>query len=182
MAAVNIGDTASHRIRVETVLGRSTRMKHTTINVIIGIVGAAIADLFGGWDQALKTLVILMTIDYLSGIAVAGIFKNSHKTESGGLESKAGWKGLCRKCMTLVFVLLGAQIDLLMGVDFVRLAIIIGYCSIELLSIVENAGLMGLPMPDAVYKAVDLLKGKSSDINKKFETEEAHNEDYHKEE
>jgi toxin secretion/phage lysis holin len=124
------------------------------------MLGAAVAELFGGWDQALQTLVIFMVIDYLTGLAVAGIFKNSKKTESGGLESKAGWKGLCRKATELVFVLAGYQIDLLMGIDYVRLAIIVGFCGNELISIVENAGLMGLPLPDAVLQAIDLLNGK----------------------
>ena len=60
----------------------------------VGVVGSAIAAAFGGWDQALVTLVIFMVIDYLSGLIVAGIFHNSRKTENGALESRAGWKGL----------------------------------------------------------------------------------------
>ena len=70
----------------------------------VGVVGSAIAAAFGGWDQALVTLVIFMVIDYLSGLIVAGIFHNSRKTENGALESRAGWKGLCRKGVTLLFV------------------------------------------------------------------------------
>ena len=58
----------------------------------VGVVGSAIAAAFGGWDQALVTLVIFMVIDYLSGLIVAGIFHNSRKTENGALESRAGWK------------------------------------------------------------------------------------------
>lgn len=57
----------------------------------VGVVGSAIAAAFGGWDQALVTLVIFMVIDYLSGLIVAGIFHNSRKTENGALESRAGW-------------------------------------------------------------------------------------------
>ncbi len=72
----------------------------------VGVVGSAIAAAFGGWDQALVTLVIFMVIDYLSGLIVAGIFHNSRKTENGALESRAGWKGLCRKGVTLLFVLI----------------------------------------------------------------------------
>ena len=66
----------------------------------VGIVGSFIASLFGGWDAALVTLLTFMVIDYISGLVVAGVFHNSKKTENGALESKAGWKGLCRKCMT----------------------------------------------------------------------------------
>lgn len=126
----------------------------------IGLVGSFIASLFGGWDSALVTLLIFMVVDYVSGLVVAGIFHNSNKTESGTLESKAGWKGLCRKCMTLLFVLIAYRLDLALGVDYIRDAVIIGFMANELISIVENAGLMGLPLPDAIAKAIDVLTTK----------------------
>ena len=112
---------------------------------------------FGGWDTGLITLLIFMGIDYFSGLVVAGVFHKSNKTESGALESKAGWKGLCRKCMTLLFVLIAYRLDLAIGVDYIRNAVIIGFMANELISIVENAGLMGLPLPDAINKAIDVL-------------------------
>lgn len=127
------------------------------IMTIIGIVGSFIASLFGGWDAGLATLLIFMGIDYVSGLVVAGIFHNSNKTESGALESKAGWKGLCRKCMTLLFVLIAYRLDLALDVNYIRDAVIIGFMANELISIVENAGLMGLPLPDAINKAIDVL-------------------------
>ncbi len=126
----------------------------------IGVIGSIIASLFGGWDTGLVTLVIFMGIDYVSGLVVAGIFHNSNKTESGALESKAGWKGLCRKCMTLLFVLIAYRLDLALGVNYIRDAVIIGFMANELISIVENAGLMGLPLPDAINKAIDVLTQK----------------------
>ena len=141
-------------------------MKHaTTISATLGIIGAALANLFGGWDNALKLLVILMAVDFFSGLAVAGIFKNSKKTDLGGLESKAAWKGLCRKGSELTFVLIGYQIDIFMGIDFVRTAIIIGFSVNELLSIIENMGLMGIQLPQGVYDAVELLKKKGGEHN-----------------
>lgn len=126
----------------------------------IGVIGSIIASLFGGWDTGLVTLVIFMGIDYVSGLLIAGIFHNSNKTESGALESKAGWKGLCRKCMTLLFVLIAYRLDLALGVNYIRDAVIIGFMANELISIVENAGLMGLPLPDAINKAIDVLTQK----------------------
>lgn len=128
----------------------------------VGVVGSLIASLFGGWDSALVTLLIFMMIDYVSGLIVAGIFHNSKKTETGTLESKAGWKGLCRKCMTLLFVLIAYRLDLAIGVDYIRNAVIIGFMANELISIVENAGLMGLPLPAAITKAVDVLTTKAN--------------------
>lgn len=127
---------------------------------IIGAIGAGIAFLFGGWDSAMVTLLIFMCVDYLSGIVVAGIFKNSTKSETGGLESRAGWKGLCRKCMTLLFVLVAYRLDLILGTDYIRNAVIIGFIVNETISIIENAGLMGLPIPKPLINAIDILKKK----------------------
>lgn len=108
------------------------------IMTIIGIVGSFIASLFGGWDAGLATLLIFMGIDYVSGLVVAGVFHKSNKTESGALESKAGWKGLCRKCMTLLFVLIAYRLDLAIGVDYIRNAVIIGFMANELISNTSN--------------------------------------------
>lgn len=127
----------------------------------IGVIGGFIASLFGGWNAGLTTLLLFMGIDYASGLIVAGIFHKSPKTESGTLESKAGWKGLCRKCMTLLFVLIGYRLDLAIGVDYIKDAVIIGFIANELISIVENAGLMGIPLPDVITKAIDVLTTKS---------------------
>lgn len=109
----------------------------------------------------MTTLLIFMVIDYITGLVVAGIFHSSPKTESGALESKAGWKGLCRKCMTLLFVLIAYRLDLAIGVDYIRNAVIIGFIANELISIVENAGLMGLPLPAVITKAIDILTDKA---------------------
>ena len=130
-----------------------------------GLVGSGIAAAFGGWDAGLMTLVILMAIDYLTGFLVAAIWHKSPKSENGTLESKAGWKGLCRKGVTLLIVLIGAQLDKLLGVDFVRNAVIIGYSVNELISIIENAGLMGVPVPDVLQKAIEILQKKGESQN-----------------
>lgn len=127
----------------------------------IGAAGGAIAAAFGGWDDALITLVIFMSIDYISGLIVAGVFHKSNKTETGTLESRAGFKGLCRKVATLFFVLIGYRLDLAIGVDYIRNAVIIGFMANELISIVENAGLMGLPLPPVIKKAIDVLTTKA---------------------
>lgn len=126
----------------------------------IGIIGGLIASLFGGWDAGLATLIIFMAVDYLSGLIVAGVFHKSSKTDSGALESKICWKGLCRKCMVLVFVLVAYRLDLVINTNYIRDAVIIAFIANELISIVENAGLMGLPMPDAITKAIDILQKK----------------------
>lgn len=138
-------------------------MKHI-LCVSIGIIGNIITTLIGGWDTAIGTLILFMIIDFSSGLAVAGIFHNSQKTNTGTLESKAGWKGLCRKCMTMLFVLIAHRLDLSLGTSYIRDTVIIGFMANELISIVENAGLMGLPLPAALVKAIDILNKKSQTL------------------
>lgn len=133
----------------------------TTLLAIVGMAGSVIANLLGGWDTALQTILIFMAIDYVTGLVVAGVFKKSTKTDTGALESKAGWKGLCRKGMTLLIILVAAQMDKVSGTEVIRNAVIIGYIANEALSIIENAGLMGLPVPKFIVNAIDILKKKS---------------------
>lgn len=131
------------------------------ICVTIGILGSFLASLFGGWDAALITLLIFMMIDYVSGLVVAGVFHKSRKSETGSLESKAGWKGLCRKGMTLLIVLIANRLDLVIGTDYIRDAVCIAYIANETISIIENAGLMGVPIPEVITNGIELLKKKS---------------------
>lgn len=127
----------------------------------VGLVSGAIASAFGGWDAALMTLTIFMLIDYFSGIICAGVFHASQKSESGALESKAGFKGLARKGMQLLIVLVACRLDLLIGTEtFIRDAVVVAFITNETISIVENAGLMGVPMPKAITRAIEVLKQK----------------------
>ena len=141
-------------------MGKANTIK-TTLLAIVGMAGSVIANLLGGWDTALQTILIFMAIDYVTGLIVAGVFKKSTKTDTGALESKAGWKGLCRKGMTLLIILVAAQMDKVSGTEVIRNAVIIGYIANEALSIIENAGLMGLPVPKFIVNAIDILKKKS---------------------
>ena len=131
----------------------------------IEVFGSVIASLFGGWDAALVTLVIFMAIDYVTGLLVAGVFHNSGKTENGALESRAGWKGLCRKCITLLMVLVATRLDLVTGTNFIRDAVVIAFIANETISIVENAGLMGINIPPAITSAIEVLKKKSDSVD-----------------
>lgn len=128
-----------------------------------GVVGSTIAHALGGWDMALNTLIIFMSVDYITGLVVAGVFNNSTKTEFGALESGAGFRGLCKKGMILAIVLMAYRLDMVMGSEFIRDAVIIAYIINESISIIENAGLMGLPVPSALKKAIEVLKSKSEE-------------------
>lgn len=125
-----------------------------------GLIGSAICWAFGGWDAALTALVICMSVDYISGSIVALVFHNSRKTESGSYNSGYGLKGLCKKGLMLLFVIVAVQADKLLGSQYIRDAVCIGFCSNEILSIVENLGLAGVPMPQAVVKALEQLQEK----------------------
>lgn len=131
-----------------------------TICTTIGAIGAAVAGYFGGWDNSLRALVIFMVADYITGLVVAGVFKKSTKTKTGRLSSKIGYKGLCKKCMILLFVLIGNQLDMVVGSNYIRDAVCIGFMANELLSIAENAQLMGVPLPKIIDNAIELLKNK----------------------
>lgn len=131
----------------------------------IGVFGSLVASFFGGWTASLSTLLIFMAIDYITGLITAGVFHKSQKTETGTLESRAGFKGLCRKGMILLFVLIGYRLDLAIGTSYIRDAICIAFIANELISIVENAGLMGIPIPAVITKAIDILKKKGDQIN-----------------
>lgn len=127
----------------------------------LGIAGSFISRLFGGWTEDMVTLVIFMAVDFLMGLIVAGVFHNSDKSQSGALNSRAGWMGLCKKGMILIFVLVAHRLDILLGADYIRTATIIGFIANETISIVENAGLMGVPLPEAITRAIEILKHKS---------------------
>lgn len=133
----------------------------SAICAAIGMAGSFVASFFGGWTASLTTLVIFMGIDYVSGLVVAGVFHKSPKTETGALESRAGLKGLIRKCYMFLFVLIGYRLDVAVGTTYIRDAVCIAFMANELLSIVENAGLMGLPIPSVITNAIDILKKDS---------------------
>lgn len=123
-----------------------------------GAVGTLIVKLIGGWNGALTTLMIFMAADYLSGVLLAGVFKKSPKTKSGALQSVAGFKGLARKGVTLIIVMLAFRLDMITGQDFIANGVIIAFITNEAISITENAALMGVPLPAPLKKAIDILK------------------------
>lgn len=135
----------------------------TTLLLGAGVVGGFASSLLGGWDTSLQTLVIFMAIDYITGFIVAAVFKESSKTESGALESRAGFKGICRKGAALLIVLIGFRLDILMETAFIRDAVVIAFIVNEGISITENAGIMGIPVPKAIKDAIDILKSKEID-------------------
>ena len=133
----------------------------TGICTAVGVVGGFIASLFGGWDAALTTLLIFMGVDYATGLIVAGVFHRSQKSTDGALESRAGWKGLCRKGTTHLAVLVASRPDLVTGPTSLRATTNLALLPHDTRTLIANAGLIGVPIPAVVVKAIDILKQKA---------------------
>ena len=130
----------------------------------LGMLGGLVTRLFGGWSEDMVTLVIFMATDYIMGLIVAGVFKNSTKSETGALDSRESWKGLCKNGVILAFVMIAHRMDIMLDTNYIRTSIVIGFVANEALSILENAGLMGLPLPAVIVKAIEVLnKGAECD-------------------
>lgn len=130
---------------------------------VVGAIGSFLASLFGGWSSDISTLLIFMAADLITGLIVAGVFKKSSKTKNGALESNASFKGLCKKVVILICIIVAQRLDLTLGITYIKTAVIIGFMVNELISLVENIGLMGVPMPPQLTKAIELLKNKSKE-------------------
>jgi toxin secretion/phage lysis holin len=116
-------------------------------------IGAVVGFFFGGWTIPLRILVSLSIVDYVSGLIAGGVEKK--------LSSKIGFKGIAKKVMMFMLVAVGNLVDLSIGKGHVfRDAIIFFYIWNEVLSIIENAGRIGLPVPEQLRSAIEILKGK----------------------
>lgn len=125
--------------------------------------GSALAQSLGGWDTMLQVLVTLMAIDYALGVVLALVWKRSNKTADGSFESRASVKGLFRKCGILLCVLIAARLDPLFGSEgYIRGTVVLFFLANEGLSVVENLGVMGLPMPQVLKDAFLALRDKES--------------------
>lgn len=129
----------------------------------IGAAGSFFAAALGGWDAAIITLIIFMAIDFATGWIVAAVFHKSKKSDTGGLQSRAGFKGLCKKVVVLLLVCVANRLDMQIGATYIRDGVCIAFMVNELLSIVENAALMGIPIPAVITKALDILNAKQED-------------------
>lgn len=130
----------------------------TAVCAACGAAGAWIVRIFGGWDKDMTTLITLMAMDFAMGIIVAAVFKKSPKSANGAADSGSCFKGLCKKCIILLFVLLAHRLDLSLNTDYVKTAAVIGFIANEAISVIENAAIMGIPLPKTLTKAIDLLK------------------------
>ena len=127
-------------------------MIHKYLTAFVG----AVVGLLGGLDEITTALLILIVIDYVSGVLAAAIH--------GELKSKVGFRGITKKVFILFLVAAAHVIDGIIGTNAMfREAVIFFFIANELLSLIENAGKIGLPVPSILEKAVESLKSKGGD-------------------
>ena len=126
--------------------------------IIISAMGSILAEVFGGWDVFLKSLVMFMAVDYITGMTVALVFHRSGKTENGGASSRVGFRGIVKKICIFLLVALAVRVDSITGTNYVRNATIFFFLGNEGLSVIENIGLMGVRYPAFLKKALETLK------------------------
>ena len=106
-----------------------------------------------------KDIIDLHGLDWLTGgIILPAVFRKVRNRLTERWRAEPDGKGFAGKGMTLLYVLIAARLDMVLGVEYIRNAVCIGFIANEVLSIVENAGMMGVPMPSMIKKAVDILK------------------------
>lgn len=115
---------------------------------------AAAAYLFGGWDQSMAILLFFVVADYITGFIAGAV--------EGKLNSEIGYKGIFKKVLIFAVVAIAHQIDVFSANEskMIMSATVAFYVWNELLSIIENIGRTGLPLPDILIRAVEVLKGK----------------------
>lgn len=120
-------------------------------NFITSTVLTTVLYFLGGWDMALKTLLIIIALDYLTGVCDAIANKE--------INSKIGAKGIIKKVGYLIIVAVSVQLDQIVGdTGAIRNLVIYFFVANEGISILENWGSMGLPLPEKVMEVLEQLK------------------------
>lgn len=125
-------------------------------NAIVGVTGAVLNYMFGGWSELVQLFLLLIAIDYVTGIAAS-------LKMGQGLNSAKGFWGIWRKGLMVVIVMIGHRFDLLLGTELFMAGFISFYLANELISITENFGQLGVPLPGKIRKLIEALKEKSGD-------------------
>lgn len=128
------------------------------IEVIISSLGTLVINIIGKPTDDLRLLLMLMVIDLITGTIVSAVWHKSSKTKSGKLSSRVMFKGIVKKILTLVIVVIAYQLDILLGINIIRYIVIITLIIEEILSIIETITLTGLKVPTIISKALDILE------------------------
>ncbi len=121
---------------------------------VCALLGAAVTFSFGIWNDSLTFLLILMAVDYFTGVAAS-------IKEGSGLNSSVGFWGLFKKGLILLVMMITHRLDILLGADMIMGGAVFFYIANELLSIIENYGRLGLPLPDRLKRIVQVLRDRA---------------------
>ena len=133
------------------------------LSLVIGALTTGLMKIIGEPTQDLKILLLLMVIDLIVGFTVSAVWHKSSKTKSGKVSSKVMFKGIVKKILTLVLVVVAYQIDILLGYDVIRHIAIIAFIVQEIISIIENITITGIKAPEIITKALDVLERSVKD-------------------
>ena len=124
------------------------------VKTIVAVAGAVTSYLFGGWSALLNILLTFVVADYVTGVTAAA--------KEGRLNSEVGAWGIVRKVGIFAIVALAHLVDTALGdAHLFRDASIFFFLANELLSVIENLGRVGVPIPPVIQRAVEVLRGKS---------------------
>ncbi len=137
-------------------------MTKTTVLTATAFIGGYFTLFFGTWSEYMTALVVFMICDFIIGLSCA-FFNKSHKTKNGGINSNTCFKGLLKKFIMLIVVALSYHIDVILQTDYIQQVVVVGFICNELLSITENCGALGIPLPQKLINAIEILKGESED-------------------
>lgn len=122
-----------------------------------GFIVSWIIQQMGGWSIPIQMLFWCIAIDSVSGYIVAGIFHKSPKTKNGKLYSREVFKGILKKFMYICIIIIGRQMDLVLNINYIANGLVFGFIALDVTSIIENMGLMGIKLPDVLAESLELL-------------------------
>ena len=128
------------------------------MSIVTGAIGSLLINLIGKPTDDLIILLVLMIIDLIVGFLISAIWQKSTKTDSGKLSSRVMFKGIVKKFLTLVIVVIAYQLDILLAMSVIRHIVIIAFIVEEVLSITENIAITGIKIPTIITKALDVLE------------------------
>ena len=128
------------------------------MSIVTGTIGSLLINLIGKPTDDLIILLVLMIIDLIVGFLISAIWQKSTKTDSGKLSSSVMFKGIVKKFLTLVIVVIAYQLDILLAMNVIRHIVIIAFIVEEVLSITENIAITGIKIPAIITKALDVLE------------------------
>lgn len=130
-------------------------------DVLCMAIGTLATGLFGSWGPLYYALLVCQAIDLVAGLMVAGVFNKSNKSENGRIDSAAMFKGLCRKFAMWAVIAVAHQIDIVLGVNYITTASVYAFMANEAVSVIENAGQMGVVKSQVLINAIDVLKSRA---------------------